>query len=268
MKRKIAMKQYIVDAFADRPFTGNPAAVCIPGTWPDEAYMKALAMENNLSETAYIVQEGSIWRLRWFTPGAEVALCGHATLASAFVVLNYLEPGSGSVSFSTLSGILTVTRKGDLYEMDFPRVPQKEIPVTEDMALAFGHRPAKAFLGVDLVCVFQEEETVRTMRPDMDRILRLPGRLQNATAPGGTFDFVSRSFAPALSIPEDPVCGSAHCQLAPYWAEVLGKKDLLAFQASRRGGALHCTVGDKRVQLRGNAVPVAVSDVLALPEKA
>ncbi|MDO4533203.1 MAG: PhzF family phenazine biosynthesis isomerase, partial [Coriobacteriia bacterium] len=154
------MKQYIVDAFTSEPFSGNPAAVCVMESWPSEDSMMKLARENNLSETAFLVKETEGYRLRWFTPGTEVELCGHATLASSFVVLNYFEPGSDIVRFNTLSGTLTVTRRGNLYEMDFPTYELKEIPVTEAMERAFGVRPTKAVLGLDLVCVFDAEEQV------------------------------------------------------------------------------------------------------------
>ena len=160
------MKQYIVDAFTDKPFSGNPAAVCVMAEWPSDESMMKLAMENNLSETAFIVKEEKGYHLRWFTPGTEVELCGHATLASAFVILNYYDKGSEAVQFHTLSGILTVTRKGKLYEMDFPRYELKEIPVTDDMEKAFGIRPKKAILGLDLICVFESEEQVRAITPD------------------------------------------------------------------------------------------------------
>jgi PhzF family phenazine biosynthesis protein len=152
------MKQYVVDAFTDKPFSGNPAAVCVMDSWPAEEYMMKLAMENNLSETAFIVKEDQGYRLRWFTPGAEIELCGHATLASAYVVLNYYEPERKEVSFNTLSGVLTVRKKENLYEMDFPTYDLMEIPVTDDMEKAFGVRPLKALLGMDLICVFETEE--------------------------------------------------------------------------------------------------------------
>ena len=158
------MKQYIVDAFTDRPFSGNPAAVCVLDRWPSETSMMNLAMENNLSETAFLVKESQGWRLRWFTPGTEVELCGHATLASSFVILNYYEPEAELVRFHTRSGLLTVQRNGALYEMDFPTYELKEVPVTDEMALAFGVRPVKAVLGLDLVCVFASEEQVREMK--------------------------------------------------------------------------------------------------------
>ena len=258
------MKQYIVDAFTYAPFSGNPAAVCVMDEWPSEESMMKLAMENNLSETAYIVKEDKGYHLRWFTPGTEVELCGHATLASAFVILNYYEPDSEVVQFNTLSGLLTVTRKGNLYEMDFPTYDLKEIPVTNDMERAFGVRPVKAVLGLDLVCVFETEEQVREMDPDQAMLMKIEGRLQNATAAGRESDCVSRSFGPKLAVPEDPVCGSAHCQIADYWSKELGKKKIHAYQASKRGGHLYCEMLDNgRISISGEAVLVAVSDIKA-----
>jgi PhzF family phenazine biosynthesis protein len=257
------MKQYIVDAFTDKPFAGNPAAVCVMDVWPDDTSMMKLAMENNLSETAFIVKEEG-YHLRWFTPGSEIELCGHATLASAFVILNFFEPESSSVSFNTLSGVLTVNRKGDLYEMDFPTYPLKEIPVTDDMEKAFGVRPVKALLGLDLICVFETEEQVRNMVPDQGMLMKIEGRLQNATAAGSGADCVSRSFAPKVAIAEDPVCGSAHCQIADYWSQVLGKKEILAYQASKRGGYLYCEMKENgRIAISGKAALVAVSEIMA-----
>ena len=160
------MKQYIVDAFTNQPFSGNPAAVCVMNNWPSEESMMKLAMENNLSETAFIVKEAEGYHLRWFTPGTEVELCGHATLASAYVILNFYEPESDVVQFNTLIGILTIRRKSSLYEMYFPTYELREIPVTDAMERAFGIRPIKAVLGLDLVCVFETEEQVRNMTPD------------------------------------------------------------------------------------------------------
>lgn len=258
------MKQYIVDAFTDKPFAGNPAAVCVMDSWPSEASMMKLAMENNLSETAFIVKEPEGYHLRWFTPGNEVELCGHATLASSFVILNFVEPESSSVSFNTMSGVLTVKRKGDLYEMDFPTYELKEIPVTDDMEKAFGVRPIKAVLGLDLVCVFETEEQVREMTPDQNLLTKIEGRIQNATAAGSDADCVSRSFCPKLAIAEDPVCGSAHCQIADYWSQVLGKKEILAYQASRRGGYLYCELKENgRIAISGKAALVAISEIIA-----
>ena len=258
------MKQYIVDAFTSKPFSGNPAAVCVLDSWPSENSMMKLAMENNLSETAFIVKETQGYHLRWFTPGTEVELCGHATLASAFVILNFYEPGSDLVQFSTLSGLLTIRRKGNLYEMDFPTYELKEIPVTDAMEQAFGMRPVKAVLGLDLVCVFETEEQVRSLTPDQEALKSIEGRIQNATARGRETDCVSRSFCPKLAIPEDPVCGSAHCQIADYWSQVLKKKEIKAYQASKRGGYLSCEMlGNGRIAISGEAALVAVSEIVA-----
>ena len=262
--RKQIVKQYIVDAFTDRPFTGNPAAVCVMESWPSEESMMKLAMENNLSETAFIVKEPAGYHLRWFTPGTEVELCGHATLASSFVIMNFYEPDSDTVRFTTLSGVLEVKRQGDLYEMDFPTYDLKEIPVTDAMEAAFGVRPVKAVLGLDLVCVFEREEQIFSMRPDQSLLTGLEGRIQNVTAPGKQTDCVSRSFCPKLSIAEDPVCGSAHCQIADYWSKQLGKKTIAAYQASKRGGYLSCELLEHgRIRISGTAALVAVSDIVA-----
>ena len=258
------MKQYIVDAFTDKPFSGNPAAVCVMENWPSEESMMKLAMENNLSETAFIVKEPQGYHLRWFTPGTEVELCGHATLASSYVILNYYEPESTEVHFNTLSGELIIQRKGDLYEMDFPTYELREIPVTDAMEQAVGVRPFKAVLGLDLICVFEDENIVRNIKPDQHLLMGIEGRIQNATAAGGETDCVSRSFAPKLAIAEDPVCGSAHCQIADYWAQQLGKTEIIAYQASKRGGYLRCELlGNGRIAISGKAAVVAVSEILA-----
>lgn len=257
------MKQYIVDAFTNKPFSGNPAAVCVMDSWPTEEAMMKLAMENNLSETAFIVKEEKGYHLRWFTPGTEVELCGHATLASSFVILNFYEKGSDEVRFNTLSGELIIQKKGSRYEMNFPTYELKEIPVTDEMEKAYGVRPVKAVLGLDLVCVFESEEQVRNMNPDQTMLTSIPGRIQNATARGKDTDCVSRSFCPKLTIPEDPVCGSAHCQIADYWSEILGKKEIDAYQASKRGGYLHCELlGNGRIAISGEATLIAVSEIM------
>ena len=258
------MKQYIVDAFTSQPFAGNPAAVCVLDRWPSEKSMMNLAMENNLSETAFIVKEPEGYRLRWFTPGTEVELCGHATLASAFVVLNFYETDRDVVEFNTMSGLLTIRRKGNLYEMDFPTYELAEIPVTDAMERAFGIRPIRALLGLDLVCVFETEEQVRSLAPDQELLKTIEGRIQNATARGAQTDCVSRSFCPKLSIPEDPVCGSAHCQIADYWSCELGRKEIKAYQASKRGGYLDCVMLDNgRIAISGEAALVAVTEIVA-----
>ena len=256
------IKQYIVDAFTDQVFRGNPAAICVPDAWPDEQQMKHIALENNLSETAFVVKEPEGYHLRWFTPKDEINLCGHATLAAAFVILNYYEKDLNSIEFQTMSGKLTVAKKGKLYEMDFPTYELQELPVTDEMEQAFGARPSKALLGMDLICVFDKEKTVREMQPNLILIEQLPGRLHNATAKGKETDCVTRSFAPKCGIAEDPVCGSAHCQVADYWSQVLGKKDIVAYQASKRGGTLYCErSGNGRIRISGKAVLFAISEL-------
>lgn len=258
------MKQYIVDAFTDKPFAGNPAAVCIMDNWLSERSMMNLAMENNLSETAFIVKEENGYRLRWFTPTTEVELCGHATLAAAFVILNFYETDSSEVKFNTLSGELIIRRKENLYEMDMPTYELKEIPVTDAMEKAFGVRPTKAVLGLDLVCIFDSEDTVRNMKPNQILLTKIEGRVQNATARGTKTDCVSRSFCPKVGVAEDPVCGSAHCQIAAFWAKQLNKKEIYAYQASKRGGYLHCRMkDDDRIAISGKAVLAAVSEIVA-----
>ena len=186
------MKQYIVDAFTNKPFSGNPAAVCVMESWPSEESMMKLAMENNLSETAFIVKENTGYHLRWFTPGTEVELCGHATLASSYVILNFYEKDSDEVRFNTLSGELIIRKRNNRYEMNFPTYQLEEIPVTDEMEKAFGVRPIKAVLGLDLVCVFENEEHVRIMNPNQELLTEIPGRIQNATAKGSETDCVSR----------------------------------------------------------------------------
>ena len=258
------MKQYIVDAFTDRVFHGNPAAVCVMDAWLSDEVMQAIAAENNIAETAFVVKEGERYRIRWFTPMTEEELCGHATLAASFVILTFIEPDTDEVRYASISGDLSVKRKGDLFELNFPTYVLKEISVTDAMEKAYGVRPVHAVLGLDLNCVFENEETVRGLSPDYSLLKKLPGRIWNATAKGREYDCVSRSFTPETTVPEDPVCGSAHCQIADYWAGVLGKKTIRAYQASERGGELECEVlGNGRIALRGRAVLFAASDITA-----
>lgn len=247
------MKQYVVDAFTDKVFHGNQAAVCIMDEWLSEDLMMNITRENNFSETAFAVREGSKYHLRWFTPGGEIDLCGHATLATGYVLLRYYIPDAEDVVFSTLSGDLTVSRKDDLLEMEFPAYKLQEVPVTDAMIDAIGAVPSEAYIGRDLLCVFNNEDTVRNLEPDMEKLLNLDGLLLQVTAPGKTTDSVSRSFAPKLKVIEDPVCGSGHCHIVPYWAKRLGKKDIVAYQASQRGGTLYCRMEGDRVFLAGKA---------------
>ncbi len=246
---------YQLDAFADRPFAGNPAAVCPLGAWLPDDRLQAIAAENNLSETAFFVRrDDGDYDLRWFTPAIEVDLCGHATLASAHVVLNRLIPDADSVTFHTRSGPLTVTRDGDRLSMDFPAQP----PAPGDMpglADALGATPVEIQVGRYIVAVFGDAASVVALEPDFRALARLDPPLIVATAPGDDCDFVSRFFAPGAGVDEDPVTGSAHCILIPFWAERLGKTDLLARQVSKRGGTLWCRHSGTRVTMAGHCTP-------------
>ncbi len=255
------MKQYIVDAFTEKIFGGNPAAVCLLEKFPSEELMLNIARENNLSETAFAVREENFYRLRWFTPSTEIDFCGHATLATAFVILTELEKNSPRVEFETLSGRFTVERRGKFFEMNFPAYTPKKIPVTAAMSEALGAKVLEAYLARDLLMVLESAAAVENLSPDMDKLSKLDGLIQAVTAAGENFDCVSRVFAPKIKIPEDPVTGSTHCLIAPYWSERLGKKKLIARQASARGGILHCEVSGARVKISGSAVLFAVSDL-------
>jgi PhzF family phenazine biosynthesis protein len=247
------MKQYVVDAFSDKVFGGNPAAVCVMKNWlPDDLLMK-ITCENNLSETAFAVKEGEHYHLRWFTPGGEIDLCGHATLATAYVIMRYIQQDSTIIQFETLSGMLTVEKKGDLFEMDFPAYELQPIAVTDEMIEAIGARPLEAYMGRDMLCIMDTEETVRNLKPEMEKLLSLEGLLLQVTAQGKEFDCVSRSFAPKVNVPEDPVCGSGHCHILPYWAKKLNKTNLVAYQASQRSGILYGKMDGMRVHISGKA---------------
>jgi len=245
---------YQVDAFASRLFTGNPAAVCPLERWLPDEQMQAIAAENNLAETAFFVPNGDGYHLRWFTPTVEVELCGHATLASAFVILNELTPQAKSVRFSTKSGKLVVTREGDLLSLDFPSLVAVEGEVYPGLISALGGRPEKVLAARDYLVVYATEAELRSLKPDMDALAKADRFAVIATAPGKDVDFISRFFAPAQGIPEDPVTGSAHCTLIPYWSARLGKKKLHAYQASTRGGELWCEDRGERVTISGKAV--------------
>ena len=247
------MKQYIVDAFTDQVFHGNQAAICIMEQWVTEDLMMNITRENNFSETAFAVKEGEKYHLRWFTPGGEIDLCGHATLACAYVLFRFYIPNAEKVVFSTLSGDLIVKRNGDLLEMEFPAYKLEKIPVTQAMIDAIGVTPSEAYMGRDLLCVFDNEKTVRNLQPDMNKLLNLDGLLLQVTAPGKNTDSVSRSFAPKLNVTEDPVCGSGHCHIVPYWAKRLNKSSIVAYQASKRGGTLYCKMAGDKVFLAGKA---------------
>ena len=255
------MKYYVVDAFAEKIFEGNPAGVCIMEKWLPDDLMRKIAMENNLSETAFAVKETNGYRLRWFTPGGEVDLCGHATLATAYVIANFVESNTTTIHFQTLSGQLTVTKKAELYEMDFPAYTLKPVPVTDAIVEALHARPLEAFMGRDLLCVMADEDQVFGAKPDQSKLLELDGLLVHMSSKGTEYDCVSRTFAPKCGVPEDPVCGSGHCHIIPFWANRLGKTALVARQASPRGGTLYCENKGDRVILGGYAALYSVGDI-------
>lgn len=245
---------FVVDAFTDRVFGGNPAAVCPLPHWLDDAVLGAIAAQNNLSETAFFVAEGSDrFALRWFTPTAEVDLCGHATLASAFVLTRLMD-AAPSITFSTLrAGNLTVQTRDDALVLDLPARPAEPVEVTPELAGACGEAPVEAWKATKLMAVLENEDAVRRARPKLDTVARLDADGLILTARGSSVDFVSRYFAPHIGIPEDPVTGSAHCTLTPFWAERLGKSRLQARQLSARGGELTCELAGNRVLLEGRA---------------
>jgi predicted PhzF superfamily epimerase YddE/YHI9 len=247
---------YQVDAFTDSLFGGNPAAVCPLDAWLPDATMQAIAAENNLSETAFFVPEGGDYALRWFTPAVEVDLCGHATLASGHVVMSYIEPQREDVSFHTVkAGTLTVSRRADMLVMDFPARPAIPCAAPAGLLAALGGTPREVLRARDYLIVYDSAAEVAALDPDLVALAKVDCWAMIVTAPGSDgIDFVSRFFAPAQGVPEDPVTGSAHCTLVPYWAERLNKTGLEARQISRRGGALRCTLNGDRVSLGGHAV--------------
>lgn len=249
------MRQYVVDAFAERVFEGNPAAVCVLEQWLPDSVMQKIAVENNLSETAFTVKADDHYGLRWFTPGGEIDLCGHATLGTAFVLANFYEPESDYFVFETMSGRLEVRRDGDFFEMDFPSRMPVPTALTPEMLAAFSTAPKAAYLSRDLMLVFDDEASVREYQPDWSKLRAIrDGIGVLITAPSAEYDFVSRCFFPEIDVPEDPVTGSAHCNFIPYWAERLGKQKMIARQVSARGGTLYCENCGERVKIKGKAV--------------
>lgn len=243
-----------VDAFASSRFKGNPAAVVPLPDWLPDATLQAIAQENNLAETAFLVEEGEGYRLRWFTPAVEVELCGHATLAAGYVVDRHLRPGCGRVDFTTHSGPLSVAREGERYRLDLPAyapAPHVEPGIAE----AIGAAPLEVWAAGMVIALLPDEAAVRAVKPDVRRLVALPGDGLIITAPGQDADFVSRYFVPQAGIDEDPVTGSAHSRLAPFWAPRLGKTDFFARQVSARGGELWVTLAGERVQLAGQVQP-------------
>ena len=245
---------YQIDAFSNRVFSGNPAAVCPLDTWLEDSLMQAIARENNLSETAFLVSEKTGYHIRWFTPMAEVDLCGHGTLATAFVLFEILGVPGDRILFNSRSGRLAVEKNGDLLAMDFPSQPPIPCAGPDILKDAFHKAPSEILCSEDYLVVFPDEEDIKTLEPDMEKLQRLDLRGVIVSAAGRETDFVSRFFAPKLGIPEDPVTGSAHCTLIPYWSGKLGKADLHAYQVSRRGGEIICKDRGDRVVVAGRAV--------------
>lgn len=243
-----------IDAFATRTFEGNPAAVVPLEAWLPDKTLQAIAEENNLAETAFFVADDAGYHLRWFTPNKEVKLCGHATLASAYVIFNILKSKQDSVVFSSLSGALTVTRQGDMLTLDFPKQEPTSCELPALLSGALGRTPVECLATEDYLAVFETEEEVLAIEPDHLLLKQLDRRGVIISAPSSTYDFVSRFFAPKYGIPEDSVTGSAHTILAPYWSRRLGKTELRAKQVSSRGGELVCVVKEERVLISGYAV--------------
>lgn len=254
MKASMSIPYYQVDTFTSSLFSGNPAGVCLLTDWPSDSVLQSIAAENNLAETAFIVQRGATFDLRWFSPTLEVDLCGHATLASAHVIVQHLGYRDSIVRFETLSGTLTVSRKDDLLTLDFPTRPGIACEMPPDLIEGLGFRPESAAKARDYLAVCETERAVRELKPDMAALMRLDCLGIIVTAPGDNCDFVSRFFAPRAGIPEDPVTGAAHCTLIPYWAERLKCKELSARQISPRGGELLCEHRGERVGIGGRAV--------------
>ena len=247
-----------VDAFTSKVFGGNPAAVVPLQQWLPDVTLQAIAMENNLPETAYFLPaaagESVDFHLRWFTPEVEMDLCGHATVAAAHVLMRHLGYDKKSVRFGSQSGPLAVARDGDRLVLDFPSRPPEPREVTPAIAEALGARPKELHLARDWLAVYESAEEVRALRPDFAKVTALGAFAVIVTAPGDKSDFVSRFFAPSAGVPEDPVTGSAHCTLIPYWSRRLGKKSLHALQVSKRGGELFCEDAGDRVKIGGHAV--------------
>lgn len=257
------MQYYIVDAFTEETFGGNPAGVCVLHHPAEERLMQQIAQENNLSETAFLIKQGEGFGLRWFTPKAEIDLCGHATLASAFVVTHFIDPTAYKIVFYTKSGVLTVTYSGGVYHMDFPVRPLASLTVTQQMINTLGVRPQEAYLSRDYLFVLENEEQVSCLDPDFHTMEQLQDGLGViVTAKGKDCDFVSRYFCPELGVKENPVTGSSHCNLIPFWSQRLGKEKLTARQLSARGGVLYCEMCGERVLIGGKAVLYLSGNIL------
>jgi PhzF family phenazine biosynthesis protein len=258
----VKIPTFQVNAFTGVGLQGNPAAVCLLEGWLDDQSLQKLACENNVSETAFLVGSGSEYELRWFTPKVEVDLCGHATLASGFVIFSNVATGLSHVNFKTDSGVLHVEKRGDLLSMDFPARPTEKAASSATLTNGLGVAPSEVLKSRDVLAVFEDESAIRNMKPDFQVLSQVRDVLGIiVTAPGKSVDFVSRFFAPNAGIPEDPVTGSAHCTLVPYWAARLGKATLHAQQLSDRGGELFCEDKGERITISGRAVLATKAEI-------
>ncbi|WP_125588032.1 PhzF family phenazine biosynthesis protein [Companilactobacillus jidongensis] len=255
------MKSYLVDAFTDVIFKGNPAAVVIMDHWLPDEILQKIAIENGVAETAFTVKEGSSYKLRWFTHTCEIELCGHATLATAFVLMNYYEFEADVITFQTLGGEVKVAKTIDGYELEFPSFELNQVEVTKAMEDSISAPIQEAYLGRDLLCVVDSPKVIASLQPDFDKIASLDGVLLNVTARGKNYDCVSRTFTPKHGVLEDQVCGSGHCHIVPYWSNKLSKKNIVAFQASQRTGVLYGRYEGSKTYLAGKAVLYSTSEI-------
>lgn len=255
------MDIYQIDAFTDHVFGGNPAAVCPLDSWISDEKMQQIAMENNLSETAFFLKENNVFHIKWFTPEMEIDLCGHATLASAHVIFNHTNYDKDIIDFRYGGGVLSVKKNGDVLSMDFPSVSAEKTALTDQIVESLGKRPLEVLKARDLMAVFESEKDILELKPNFNEMVKLNYLGIIATAHGEKVDFVSRFFAPSAGINEDPVTGSAHCMLIPFWARRLGKNTLEALQLSKRVGTLSCEFKGERVDISGKAVTYLVGDI-------
>jgi len=245
---------YQIDAFANEQFKGNPAAVCPLDEWIKDDVLQKIAAENNLSETAFFVKKDHEYELRWFTPKSEIDLCGHATLASAFVIFTYLDKDAKNIKFNTKSGLLEVNKDEDLLTLVFPSREGEVCATPEALVKGLGKEPNEVYKARDYLAVFDSEQDIMNLKLNMDELKKLDAFGVIVTAKGNEVDFVSRFFAPKAGVDEDPVTGSAHCTLVPYWKRKLNKQELVALQLSERGGTLYCTDLGEKVKISGEAV--------------
>ncbi len=259
------MKYYIVDAFSDTLFKGNPAGICLVENELDVQTMQNIAAENNLSETAFVMKHQGVYFLRWFTPKMEINLCGHATLGSAFVIANFVDTEAKEIRFETKSGTLIVKKHEDIYELDFPSRKPRQTIITSQMEQTIGASILEAYsFEEDLLLVLKDENHVQNVNPDFELVKSLAGHAVTITAQGNTVDFVSRFFAPNAGVPEDPVTGSAHTMLIPFWADRFGKHKMIAKQLSKRGGTLYCENCGNRVKMSGKAALYLQGEIFVL----